>query len=308
MKQLIIIVLLTAMAAACSQSYEETKRLNRAERYRLWQEDSAAFKVAVMPTLDCMPLYVARELGLFDSLGVKVRLKPFTAQMDCDTALAGGSVEAAVTDLVRAERLVGQGTPLRYVAATNAYWQLITNRTARIRQLKGLDDRMVAMTRYSVTDLLADAAVDSARLKPERVFRIQVNDVHIRFRMLQDNIMDALLLTEPLATAARMAHHAVVLDTREMDASFGVIACREKALEPSARQEQLKLVMKAYNQACDLLNRQGVAAYGELMSRCCGVKREVADSLPKSIRFSHAAEPRQQDIERARAWLKQKDS
>lgn len=308
MRKLIIIACLLGLITGCGQSYEETKRQTRAEQRRLWQEDSAAFKVAVMPTLDCMPFYVARQLGLFDSLDVKVKLKAFTAQMDCDTALAGGSVEAAVTDLVRAERLMGQGTPLRYVTATDAYWQLVTHRTARIRQLKGLDDRMVAMTRYSATDLLADAAVDSARLKPERVFRIQVNDVNIRFLMLQNNIMDAMLLTEPLATAARLAHHAVVLDTRKMDLALGVVACREKALQNPARQQQLERVMKAYDQACDLLNKNGIAAYGELLATSCGVKREVADSLPKNLRFTPVAEPRKRDIERARAWLKQKDS
>lgn len=308
MRKLIIIACLLGLITGCGQSYEETKRQTRAEQRRLWQEDSAAFKVAVMPTLDCMPFYVARQLGLFDSLDVKVKLKAFTAQMDCDTALAGGSVEAAVTDLVRAERLMGQGTPLRYVTATDAHWQLVTHRTARIRQLKGLDDRMVAMTRYSATDLLADAAVDSARLKPERVFRIQVNDVNIRFLMLQNNIMDAMLLTEPLATAARLAHHAVVLDTRKMDLALGVVACREKALQNPARQQQLERVMKAYNQACDLLNKNGIAAYGDLLATSCGVKREVADSLPKNLRFTPVAEPRKRDIERAKAWLKQKDS
>lgn len=308
MRQLVFILLLAGILGGCGQSYEETKKLSRAERLRLWRADSAAFKVAVMPTLDCLPIYVAHEEGLFDTLGVTVRLKPFTAQMDCDTALAGGSVEAAVSDLVRVERLKAQGTPLQYVTATDAYWQLVTNRTARIRQLKGLDDRMLAMTRYSATDLLADAAIDSAGLKPERVFRIQVNDVHVRLSMLQNNIMDALLLTEPQASVARSAKHAVVMDTRKMGLSLGVIVCREQSLKNVQRKEQLARFEKAYDQACDLIAQRGIGAYADLLARYCKVKPEVIEQLPKDIRFSKIKAPKESDIARVKHWLKLKES
>ena len=134
------------LMASCGQSYEEQKQLSRAERAKQAKENAAALKIAVMPTLDCLPLYVARQYGLFEKLGADVRLKFFMAQMDCDTALAGGSVEGAMTDLVRAVRLSKQGVPLTYKIATDAYWQLITNRNARIKTLKQLDDKMVAMT------------------------------------------------------------------------------------------------------------------------------------------------------------------
>ena len=170
MDKLVVLFLLAALGfVGCGQSFEEQQRIRRATHRQLMREDSAALKVAVMPTLDCLPLYVAKEQRLFDTLGVDVRLKHFKAQMDCDTALVNGRVEGAVTDLVRVCRMESQGTKLRHVAATGAYWQLLTNRTARIKQLKQLDDKMLAMTRYSATDLLGDRAVDSAKLKPERV-------------------------------------------------------------------------------------------------------------------------------------------
>ena len=125
--------------AGCGQSYEETKRMTRAQRMKLAREDSAALKIAVMPTLDCLPLYIAKDHQLFDTV-VDIRLKRYTAQMDCDTAMMRGRVEGIVTDLVRAERMIQLGTPLRYVASTNAYWLLISNRNQRITQLKHLDD------------------------------------------------------------------------------------------------------------------------------------------------------------------------
>ena len=305
MKRFPFILMAVLLMAACGQSYQETKRQTRAQQKKLWREDSAALKIAVMPTLDCMPFYVAQERGIFDQLGVNVRLKFFTAQMDCDTAIQRGRVEVSITDLVRAERLQKQGTPLRYIAATNTYWQLITRRQARLRQLKDLDDKMVAMTRYSATDLLSDALVDSAKLKTERVFRVQINDVLVRLQMLQTNTMDALFMTEPQATAARVAKHRALMDTRQMDLQLGVIVACERPLANEKRQEQLDLMVKAYNQACDSLNDKGLPAYRGLIEKYLSLKPAVVDSLPQ-LKFPHAQPPRQHDIDRAAQWLKDK--
>ena len=46
------------LMVACGQSYEETKRITREQRREAFRRDSAALKIAVMPTLDCLPLFV----------------------------------------------------------------------------------------------------------------------------------------------------------------------------------------------------------------------------------------------------------
>ena len=287
---------------SCGQSYEETKRQSRAHRLKLQREDSAALKIAVMPTLDCLPIFVAKDHEMFDT-AVDIRLKYFTAQMDCDTAIMNRRVEIGITDVVRAERMMKAGTPVRYFAGTNAYWVLVSNRQQRISQLKHLDDKMVAMTRYSVTDMLADAAIDSAKLDKDRVFKVQVNDVFVRMQMLQNNIMDVLCLTEPQATWARAMKNPVVMDTRDMGWQMGVIAFREKEMQRQARGKQLELFVKAYNQACDSINKRGVAYYRNLIKDRMKLKAELVDSLPKNLKYIHAQGPRQEDVDRAEKWL-----
>jgi NitT/TauT family transport system substrate-binding protein len=302
-KKTVLIILGVLLLAACGQSYEETKRRSSQQRREAAKKDSAALKVAVMPTLDCLPLFVAQHYNLYDTLRGGVRLKLYKAQMDCDTALERGRVEGMVTDLVRAVRIAKKGTKMRYVAATNAYWQLVSNRNSRVKQVKQLDDKMIAMTRYSVTDMLADAAIDSAKLDKDRVFKVQVNDVFVRVQMLQNNIMDVLCLTEPQATWARTMKNPVVLDTRDLGWQMGVIAFREKEMQRQARGKQLELFVKAYNQACDSINKYGVAHYREIINSRFKLKKELVDSLPKDLKFAHAKGPRQEDMERAEKWL-----
>ena len=305
MRKLFWIISTICLLVGCGQSYEETKRISREQRLKMLKEDSAAMKVAVLPTLDCLPIYLAEDHQLFDTV-VDIRLKHFTAQMDVDTALMNNRVELGVTDLVRAERMIKKETPIEYLTATNAYWQLISNRVARITDLKHLDDKMLAMTRYSVTDLLGDLAVDSAKLKPERVFRIQINDVNVRLKMLENNEMDAIVMTEPQAAQARLLKHKVVLDTRKLDLQMGAIVMQSSVLNEKWRKVQLKVFIKGYNAACDSINKYGVSHYKDLVMKYCKVKREAVDTIPQSLKFNHIAKPRVQDIERAQKWLSKK--
>ena len=257
-----------------------------------------------MPTLDCLPIFVASERGWFDSLEIDVRLRLSKAQMDVDTALVGGSVEGAVTDLVRAGRMQKKGTPLSYVAATNAAWQLVANRTARVKETRQLGDKMVAMTRFSATDLLTDRALEGVKTSAT-VYRVQINDVQLRLQMLRNNEMDALWLPEPQATAARQLNHAVLWDTEKNDIRLGVVAFREPAMKDKRIRKQIDGFISAYNQACDSLNRLGTAAYADVIGKYCEVGRKVIEALPKR-KFSRASSPREKDVELARKWLEDK--
>ena len=305
MKHLIIVIVGLLLVAACGQSYEETKRIANENRREAMRRDSAALKVAVLPTLDCLPLYVAEYYQLFDTIRGGVRLKHFTAQMDCDTAMERGRVDGTVTDLVRAIRMQQRGTKLRYVTVTNAYWQLITNRNARIHQLKQLDDKMVAMTRFSFTDMMTDKVRDSVKLEEERVFKVQINDVNVRMLMLQNNEMDALWMTEPQASMARMMKHQVVFDSRKTKIQPGVVVFREKEMRHPERAKQLQLFVNAYNQACDSINKNGFKHYRDLIMRHCNVRKEVVDSLPdvKKNPYVYQQGPRQEDVAQVEKWL-----
>ena len=265
-----------------------------------FENDTARWHIAVLPTLDCMPLLVADERGFFADEGLSLSLHAYQAQMDADTALTNGRVVAAVTDLARVEHMLHEGARLRCPSATDASWQLLSMRQARITKLPQLDDKMMAMTRYSATDLLSDLVVDSAKLKAERVFRIQVNDIAVRLGMLQSGIMDAMFLPEPQATAARNVMAHVLYDTRKDSLFLGCIAFNEDSLK--GHEQELQKFLRAYDRAVDSLNEQGIHTYDGLMQSSFNLPAAVIDSLSSNYRFRHAHAPRQTDIDRAKQW------
>lgn len=269
-----------ALVVACGQSYETKQRMTRAERAKLKTADSLALKVGVMPTLDCMPLFVAKERRLFDTLGVDVRLRMRKAQMDIDTALIGGSVEGAVSDSVRVARMRSRGTALTEVGTTNTSWQLVGNRSARLKEVKQLGDKMVAMTRYSATDFLTDHVQKGVKTTAT-VYRVQINDVPLRLQMLLNNEMDALWLPEPQATTAREHGHTVLWDTEKHNLWLGRVVFRDKALGDARVKKQIDVFKQAYNMACDSLNQRGVSAYADLLIKYCQTDQKTLDALPK---------------------------
>ncbi len=269
-----------ALVVACGQSYETKQRMTRAERAKLKTADSLALKVGVMPTLDCMPLFVAKERRLFDTLGVDVRLRMRKAQMDIDTALIGGSVEGAVSDSVRVARMRSRGTALTEVGTTNTSWQLVGNRSARLKEVKQLGDKMVAMTRYSATDFLTDHVLTGVKTTAT-VYRVQINDVPLRLQMLLNNEMDALWLPEPQATTAREHGHTVLWDTEKHNLWLGRVVFRDKALGDARVKKQIDVFKQAYNMACDSLNQRGVSAYADLVVKYCQTDQKTLDALPK---------------------------
>ena len=297
-KSYILLLLSVSLLMACGNSYEEQKRISRAEQRRLAKEDSLALKVAVMPTLDCLPVYIMKDYQLYDTAKLDLRLRAFASQMDCDTAIMRNRVEGTVSDLVRANKMMKKGIALRYFSATNSYWQLIANRTARIKQLNQLGDKMVAMTRFSATDYLTDRALDTVKTKA-RVFRIQINSVNIRLHMLLNNEMDAMWLTEPQATRARLMGHNIIADSRNMNAQLGVFVFRESSIRDARRQQQLKAFTEGYNAACDSINKNGVQAYSELIKKYMKADEKTVKALPK-MDFKHVNSPLQSDINKVK--------
>ncbi len=287
----IFLLAVIVLLSACGQSYEEKVRLSRAERARLAQEEAAALKVAVLPTLDCMPVYLAKQKHWYDSTQVDLRLKVRNAQIDCDTAIKGKSVEVAVTDLKRVEHMAKHGVGLLTMGPTDAYWQLIANRTARVKTAAQLGDKMVAMTRYSATDYLTDKALDGVKTSAP-VFRVQINDVLIRLDMLKNNEMDAMWLTEPQATTARMFKHTVIEDSRKMKEHLGVVVTGAHLMKDKKRVKQLTAFVEGYNRACDSLNHYGVKHYADLVKAVCHTDDKTIDRLPK-YSYPHIALPKQ---------------
>mgnify|MGYP000230200964 FL=1 len=293
---LLILAVLTFVS--CGKSEKELQAERQAQKLAEREAYQKAYKIAVMPTMDCLPAYLLKDSLLYDTAKVDIRLCRFNAQMDCDTAMIGGSVQAAFSDLVRTERLKHRNKVLmHYLTDTNLNWQLIADKDSKLKQLSDLSDKIVAMTRFSGTDLLTDMAVKKAKPKYQ-VFRVQVNDVLVRLAMLQNHEIDAYWFAEPQITKALSADNNSLFNSEDAGVHLGVVAIMDKV----RRQDEEAAFAAAYDKAVEQINKNGVKYYSALIQKYMKVDESVVRALP-DIKYTKIGPPRKADLLMARNFL-----
>lgn len=244
-----------------------------------------SLRIGVLPTMDCLPLYVALHDSLYRKVGVEVELVAGKSQLDHDTAFVGGSIDGMMTDIERVRHLQKQGVSVHTLGSTAAGWQLIGNKRARITAVKQLGSKMVAMTRHSATDRLTDEVLRGVKTQGD-VFRVQFNDIQLRLKMLENNAMDALWLPEPQATTARLMGHKVLYDTEKNKTRWGVLGMRNRRKNNAKERKETALLIKAYNMAVDSIAKYGVQHYEQLIMDYTGSTSGTVRRLP-AIRYTH---------------------
>ena len=234
----------------------------------------SALHIAVVLTHEADKLLEAKEAGLFDDIGIEVKIDTFMSAMDADTAFLKGHAHLLLTDSVKVEHLKkemekpaqGAGAPNReknsatgkkpaqYAGTPNRAesrkpaqgagapnreknsatekkpaqnagtpnketnsaegkrdsiivlhtdtltLSLITAKSARIKNIKSLKDKIIAVTRNSAVDATADLIMKKAQMPAEALNRPQINDVKLRAEMLNLGQYDGAILPEPYAT------------------------------------------------------------------------------------------------------------
>lgn len=226
------------------QDEEKQARITREHKEAERKADSAALKIAVLPTVECLPIVVAKELRLFDTLNVDVRLRKYTSLPECRKALEKKTVEGADTFMT---------------------FTMLTAKKARLSRISQLPDKIIAADRFGTSKDIAAAAIDSLLKRKEHVFIVQVEDLNVRYDMLRNGNVDAALLPEPYATKAKqlgakeLSIAKYYKDTTKV-AERGVVFRKDVMKHPD-RQKQKKLFSQAVKAANDSIKRYGADSY-----------------------------------------------
>ena len=217
--------------------------------------DSAALHVVLMPVADCQPIYYAEENGIYDELGLDLRITTMQAQMDIDTAFIRGHAEFAYSDLIRAIFMQQTNTvDLRVVAGAEGKLQLVTTAKQELSLMGQLKEKMVAVARHSITDYWSDRIMTEACMELDEIFRPQINDIRLRTDMILNGTMDAALLPEPFSTEAIEAGHRAIFSTKDRLPQLAAFIIPTWVTTDESRMQQLSLLFKGYNMAVERLN------------------------------------------------------
>lgn len=299
MKRTLSTLLLLLLLVSCQKEQESVSPEEQA------RQDSLALHVGVLPVMDCLPIYYAKQMGIFRETGIDVRLVEYMSQMDCDTAMQRGWVELAYGDMART--LLMQDN-MRVIMSLPGHPVLITARSKRIRQLKHLNERMVALDRLSAADYWSDQLMTQAGLDQTAIYRPQVNDIRLRTSMLTEQLLDAALLPEPYATQATMAGNRRLYTPADSTTALAGIVMPKTMLADTTRTAQIRKFIIAYDKAADLLNsnERNSDSLCNILQRNYSLPQHLADSLHIPT-FAHAQRPKTKDIDTVARWLKTRE-
>jgi len=273
-------VALSVTITACGGGSDKAETPPKSTDTELLHSDSAALKIAVMPVECCLPAFLVVERGLTDKAGLTLKLVVYNSQMDQDTAIARGHVEGMYSDSVRVAFLKSRGEKLTVCRQTNAYWLLVSNKLSRINRIEQLSDKIIAQTCYSAIELFTQNLLNATKTTAD-VYKVQVNDVNVRYNMLLANNIDALWLPEPYASAALSYGHKKLADSRKLNAHIGVIAFADKAVNDKQRKVQIDKFLACIDEATDSISIYGASHYADVAAKYFTVKSKTDGKLSK---------------------------
>lgn len=262
--------------------------------------DSLSLRVGVLPTLDCLPFYIAEEKGIFDTLGLNIRLLTYSCAMNCDTAFLGQHLDCAVSDVVKAQVWNAENDSVRALMTTDLRLYLLTSRQARIMNTESIKEKIIAITRNSVCDMILDNISKSVKLSSLEVNKPQINDFDLRLSMLLQNQYDGALLPEPYASMAQQRGARRVSDSDRFCKDLSLLVAHLSTVEK--RQNDLKLLVKAYNIGVDSINAYIDLGQGHDLITALPINDLENDTTLTLRHFRHASLPNDSSLTAARTW------
>lgn len=262
--------------------------------------DSAAIRIGYLPTLDALPLLVAEQEGLFDSLKTDIQLVEYTSNMDIDTAFVNHRIHGALTDVCRAILHNSNDQEIKIAGKTDGVSYLISQQKLRLRKIADLPERMIAIARNEASDWKLDLMLKEAGMDLSEVNRPQVNNVQLRQEMVSKEMIDAAIVPEPYATAA-IVNGDRIIETGSEPLQTGCIIFPQKILV--SRETELRFLAMAYNIAVERINNAPQGKYAPLMQKAFGISEQVTDTL-QLPEYTILSRPDEKLLEDATEWLK----
>lgn len=268
-----------------------------------WAADS--MRIGVLPVVDTLPLWVAKERGYFTESGIDAELLSFDSALERDAALQAGKLEGYFGDLLNTVLLIRSGHPIR--VATVAYHTDVRQRMfgvalqpgSKIERSDQLADQTIGISRSTVIEFLLDRMLIGSGVSASAVQRQDVKKIPIRMQLLLSGQMPAALLPEPLLSLAELKGAQVILDDRRLDMTETVIALKHPWVDAGI--ELLKRFLSAYGKAVETIRREPETTT-DILVRHCRLPNELAPSY-RPPAFPPVGLPSSRDIELVQQWL-----
>lgn len=241
----LIVILVGFLLTACAQSAPTPEPVN--------------IRIAVLPILDALPMYVAQENGYFESNGVNVEFIPVGSAAERDQVMAAGQADGMINDLVSTLLYNQDITQIQIVSfartATPEFpqYRILAAQDSGIDSVEGLKGVEIGISEGSVIEYTTDRFLEAEGFTPIEINTIAVPRMDLRMSLLESGELKAANLPDPLSSLAIQSGAVPIIDdTSYPEYGNSLLSFRKSVIDEN--QEAIRGFLAAVEQASKEIN------------------------------------------------------
>ena len=245
-KVIFIMILITTLTTACGTASPKPAEM-------------PTLKIALLPIIDTLPMYVAQQEGLFTKTGVKVEFIPVASAPERDQLIASGQADGMINETLSTfffDKDKTQVQIVRYALRPTEkaphFFILASAKSGitTVDQLKGVE---VGVSQGTIIEYVNYRLLEQNGLTADEIKTIAVPKIPDRLALLSSGELSAAVLPDPSAALAiQQGAKVVVDDAAYPQYGFSVISFRKAVIDqdPGA----IRSFLAAMEQATQLIN------------------------------------------------------
>ena len=242
-------------------------------------------RIAVIPVMDVLPLYVAQAEEYFMTEGLAVELVPVNGPVESAQLLLSGEVDGMLTDLI-VTAIFNQDTTFAQVVAQSrrAYpdhplFRVLASPNGDVTSPADIAGVPIGISENSVIEYITTRILENEGLSAADLNMLAEPNIPVRFQLLLEGSLPAATLPDPLAQAAIDAGAKLIADDSalsESELSQSVIIFRKAFIDGNP--DAIEAFLRAWMSAADAINADP-EAYRELWIENTNVPDTVKDTF-----------------------------
>ena len=272
-------------------------------------QTTGTLKIAVLPIIDTLPMYVAQQEGLFAKQGVTVEFIPVASAPERDQILAAGGADGTVNETLAVMLFNKENVQMQVVryalrpTPSNGHFFILASAQSGIDTYDELKRIEIGVSQGTVIEYVTERLLQAEGFTSEEIKTIAVPKIPDRMALLASGELDAGVMPDPLASLVVSQGGVVVADdSSHPEYGFSVISFRKAVID--AHPKAVEGFLAAVEEATALLNAEP-AKYKNVLSEQKLVPAPLLETYSAPV-FPTASVPTEEEWKDALNWLKEK--
>jgi NitT/TauT family transport system substrate-binding protein len=268
--------------------------------------EDPTLKIAVLPILDALPMYVADAQGYFKDAGVTVEFVPVASAAERDQIMQAGQADGMINDLIstvlynKDAQKIAIARFARTALPDTPQYSILAAKDSGITRPEDLKGVEIGISQGTVIDYTTQRLLENAGLQAADIKTTNVPRIPDRLQLLTEGKLKAANMPEPFATLAEQGGAVRVVDDRSLP-SVGTSEISFNVGTLKSKPETVKKFLAAIEKATADLNNNPTQ-WDSLLSDKKLIPAPLIGkyALPK---FPAASVPSEAQLKDVMAWM-----